>query len=87
MTFHIIIKGRNTYGKTRSEQELNLRKDGKRGMTGAQLEKMQWYEKKYGVKEHILSHEVVLEKRPKIRDPQEIRDLKQTKRKTESDND
>jgi hypothetical protein len=46
MTFHIIIRGKNTYGKTRGEQEANLRKDGMGSMTEEQFDKCRWAEKK-----------------------------------------
>ena len=35
---NIIIKGKNKYGKTFSEIESNLRKDGQRSMTDDQLD-------------------------------------------------
>lgn len=50
MTFQIIIKGKNTYGKTRAEQEDNLRKDGLKGMSEENHDKCKWLEKKYGIK-------------------------------------
>ena len=50
MTFQIIIKGKNSYGKTRSEQEDNLRKDGLKGMSEENHDKCKWVEKKYGIK-------------------------------------
>jgi len=50
MTFHIIIKGKNTYGKTRAEQESNLRKDGLKGMTEENWDKAKYLEKKHGLK-------------------------------------
>lgn len=50
MTFQIIIRGKNKYGKTRSEQESNLRKDGMKGMSEENWDKCQWVEKKYGFK-------------------------------------
>jgi len=46
----IIIKGRTPYGKTRSEQEDNLRKDGLKGMTEENWDKAKWVEKKIGLK-------------------------------------
>ena len=46
---NIIIKDRAyRYGKTRSEQESNLRKDGMETMTGEQHEKLKYLEKKSG---------------------------------------
>ena len=45
----IILKDRPyRLGKTRSEQEQNLRKEGMKTMSGAQLEKLKYVEKKYG---------------------------------------
>lgn len=45
----VIIKDRPyRYGKRRSEQEENLRKDGMQSMTDAQLDKVKWLEKKAG---------------------------------------
>lgn len=46
---HIIIKGKNDhdkFGKTRSEQEENMRKEWGRTMTDEQLDKCKWLEKK-----------------------------------------
>ena len=45
----IIIKDKPyRYGKTRSEQEANLRKDGMQTMTDSQLDKCKYLEKKTG---------------------------------------
>ena len=49
MTFQIIIKGKNdhqNFGRTRSEQEKNMRKEWGRTMTDEQLDKCEWLEKK-----------------------------------------
>jgi len=43
---HIIIRGKNSYGRTRSEQESNLRKEGLVGMDDENYEKCKWLEKK-----------------------------------------
>ena len=47
---HIIIKGgdhdNKKYGKTRSEQEENWRKDGYHSMTDEQLDKLKYLEKR-----------------------------------------
>lgn len=51
MTLQIIIKGKNTYGKTRAEQESNLRKDGLKGMSEEHHDKCKWVEKKHGIKQ------------------------------------
>lgn len=45
----IIIKDKPyRYGKTRSEQEANLRKDGMQTMTDSQLDRCKYLEKKTG---------------------------------------
>ena len=49
MTFQIIIKGKDRHqklGKTRSEQEENLRKEWGSTMTDGQLDKLKYLEKK-----------------------------------------
>lgn len=44
---HIIIKGKHDhFGKTRSEQETNMRKEWGRTMTDEQLDKLKFAEKK-----------------------------------------
>jgi len=43
---HIIIKGKTKFGKTRSEQEANLRKEGMRSLSDEQLDHMKFVEKK-----------------------------------------
>ena len=51
MTFQIIDKTKykeQNLGKTRSEQEENIRKDGLQGMSDEQLDKCKFLEKKYG---------------------------------------
>ncbi len=50
MSFQIIIRGKNKYGKTRVEQESNLRKDGFIGMNDENFDKCKWIEKKIGIK-------------------------------------
>jgi hypothetical protein len=46
---NIIIKDRPyRYGKTRSEQEANLRKDGMETMSNSQYERLKYLEKKSG---------------------------------------
>jgi len=54
MTFQIIIKGKNPYGKTRAEQESNLRKDGLKGMTEEGHDKCKWAEKTYNIKQGFI---------------------------------
>lgn len=49
MTFQIIIKGKNKqhkFGKTRSEQEINMRKEWGQTITDEQLDKLKFHEKK-----------------------------------------
>jgi hypothetical protein len=43
---NIIIKRPNSFGKTRSEQEINLRKEWGPTMTDAQLSKLKYIERK-----------------------------------------
>jgi len=43
---NIIIKRPDSYGKTRSEQETNMRKEWGQTMTDEQLEKLKYLEKK-----------------------------------------
>ena len=50
MGLQIIIKGKNKYGKTRAEQESNLRKDGFTGMKDENFDKCKWVEKKHDIK-------------------------------------
>jgi hypothetical protein len=50
MGLQIIIRGKNKYGKTRSEQESNLRKDGFVSMTDENYDKAKYVEKKIGAK-------------------------------------
>ena len=50
MGLQIIIRGKNKYGKTRAEQESNLRKDGFTGMKEENFDKCKWIEKKEGLK-------------------------------------
>lgn len=52
---NIIIRGKTKYGKTRSEQEENLRKDGHTGMSDENFDKCKWLEKKAGIKSGFTS--------------------------------
>ena len=54
MSFQIIIKGKNKYGKTRVEQESNLRRDGYSGMSDENYDKAKHAERKYGIKNGFL---------------------------------
>lgn len=47
---NIIIKGKTKYGKTRAEQEANLRKDGFIGMENENFDKVKWLERKCSIK-------------------------------------
>ena len=45
---HIIVKGKHDhFGKTRSEQERNMRKEWGQTMTDGQLDKLKYMERKY----------------------------------------
>ena len=50
MSLQVIIRGKTTYGKTRAEQESNLRKDGFTGMSDENYDRLKHAEKKLGVK-------------------------------------
>jgi hypothetical protein len=54
MSLQIIIKGKNKYGKTRAEQESNLRKDGLSGLSDQDYDKCKWAEKKVGLKDGFI---------------------------------
>ena len=60
---HIIIRGKTKYGKTRSEIEENLRKDGLASLSDEQLAKAKFTEKalkKYmGSKSNFLSQKIL----------------------------
>ena len=43
----IIIKGNAKFGRTRSEQEQNLRREGMRSMSDEQLDKCKFLERKF----------------------------------------
>jgi len=51
MSLQIIIRGKNKYGKTRFEQESNLRKDGLASMSDENLDKLKYLEKVTELKE------------------------------------
>jgi hypothetical protein len=53
MSLQIIIRGKNRYGKSRAEQEANLRRDGYVGMKDEHFEKAKWLEKRTGYKGFI----------------------------------
>lgn len=40
-----IIKGKSRFGRTRSEQEMNLRREGMRSLSDEQLDKCRYLEK------------------------------------------
>jgi len=54
MGLQIIIRGKNTYGKTRREQEENLRKEGLQSMDEEKLDKLKFLEKKLGMKKGFI---------------------------------
>lgn len=51
---NIIIRGKTKYGKTRAEQESNLRKDGYVGMSDENFDKAKHVEKKLGLKQGFI---------------------------------
>jgi len=54
MTYFIIPR-RNRYGRTRSEQESNLRKDGFAAMSDENLDRLKYLERKEGIKDGFVS--------------------------------
>lgn len=54
MGLQIIIRGKAKYGRTRGEQEDNLRKDGLQGLENENYEKIKWFEKKSGMKDGFI---------------------------------
>lgn len=54
MALQIIIKKKAKYGRTRTEQESNLRKDGFIGMSDENFERAKWAEKKLEMKDGFL---------------------------------
>jgi hypothetical protein len=59
----IIIRGKSKFGRTRSEQEINLRKEGMQSLTDEQLDRCKFLEKKFnketGGKENFAGQHVV----------------------------
>ena len=53
MSLQIIIKGKNHYGRSRAEQEANLRKDGYVGMKDENFDRAKFIEKRTGYKGFI----------------------------------
>ena len=64
MSFQIIIKGKNRYGRSRAEQEANLRKDGYVGMSDENFDRAKWIEKRVGFKGFV--PQTVVEKTDQI---------------------
>lgn len=58
MSLNIIIRGKNRFGKSRPEQESNLRKSGYVGMTDDHLDRAKFIEKKTGWKGFIPQTEI-----------------------------
>jgi len=60
---NVIIKDKTKYGKTFSEIEANLRKDGQRSMTDDQLARCKYLESiakdKYGLKDKLLNAQAI----------------------------
>ena len=54
MSFNIIVRGKVKYGKTRAEQEANLRKDGFFGMSDENFSKCKYVENKFAFKRGFL---------------------------------
>jgi hypothetical protein len=54
VSLQIIIRGKTKYGRTRGEQEDNLRKDGLTGMDEDKYQKIKWVEKKLGLKDSFI---------------------------------
>jgi hypothetical protein len=59
----IIIKGNAKFGRTRSEQEANLRKEGMRSLSDEQLDRVRFIEKRLknetGSKDNLIGQHVV----------------------------
>jgi len=60
---NIIIQRPDTFGKTRSEQEKNLRSEGMRSLTDEQLDRVKYLEKKHkektGSSKNFIGQEIV----------------------------
>jgi hypothetical protein len=60
---NIIIKDRTKFGRTRSEQEQNLRKEGMRSLSDEQLDRVKFLEKRLrdetGSKDNLVGQHVV----------------------------
>jgi len=60
---YIIIKSQSKFGRTRSEQEANLRKEGMRSLNDEQLDKLKFVEKKAkemtGSKQNFIGQESI----------------------------
>ena len=67
---NIIIKGKSKYGKTFSEIESNLRKDGQSSMSDDQLARCKYLEKvaknKYGYKDGLLDAQAIYGRTSKL---------------------
>lgn len=59
----IIIRGNTKFGKTRSEQEENLRKEGMKSLSDEQLDRVKFLEKKVkestGSKENTIGQHII----------------------------
>jgi hypothetical protein len=60
---YFIIKGKTKFGRTRSEQEANLRKEGMRSLSDEQLDHMKFIEKRMkeqtGSKDNFVRQDMV----------------------------
>jgi hypothetical protein len=54
MSVGLIVRGKTKYGKTRAEQESNLRKDGRSSMSDENFDKLRFCEKKLGIKQGFI---------------------------------
>jgi hypothetical protein len=59
----IIIRGNTKFGKTRSEQEANLRKEGMKSLSDEQLDRVKFLERKVrestGSKENTIGQHII----------------------------
>lgn len=60
---HIIVKGETKVGRTRSQHEVQMRKEGMGTMSDEQLDRCQWLEKRgekdHGSKDNFLPMDIV----------------------------
>jgi len=60
---YFIIKGKSKFGRTRSEQETNLRREGMSSLSDEQLDRVKFLEKRakneYGSKENFIGQHII----------------------------